>query len=114
MTARSRSPFPPRGDAVMPPGATPLARALGDSAPLARLAARLQESTARFAAVQEVLPPALRAQVLAGPVDEQAWTLLARNPAVAAKLRHLLPSLEQRLREAGWPPLAVQVRVMRV
>ena len=97
----------------MPPGATPLARALGESAPLARLAERLQQSNARFAAAQAALPPALRAQVLAGPVDETSWVLLARSPAVAAKLRHLLPSIEQRLRDAGWPPLAVQVRVMR-
>ena len=37
---------------------------------------------------------ALMASVQPGPLDEDGWSLLVANAAVAAKLRHLLPRLE--------------------
>lgn len=37
------------------------------------------------------------------PIDEDGWSLLAANAAVAAKLRHLLPRLEGLLAQAGLP-----------
>lgn len=87
--------------------------AMDQSVPLARLLERLRESQARLAASQAMLPPALRAHVRAGPVDEEGWTLLAGNPAVAAKLRHLLPLLEQGLAEQGFAARPLKVRVYR-
>jgi hypothetical protein len=109
----SRPAFPPRGTAVMPSTAVPIARAIGDSAPLTRLVERLRQSRRRFEDLRPALPAALQAQVGPGPIDDQSWTLLAANPAVAAKLRQLLPDLARRLQDAGWPPLEIRVRVLR-
>jgi hypothetical protein len=109
----NRSPFPPRGAAVMPPAALPLERAIAASAPLVRLGERLRQSRGRHASIVGVLPAALREQVQPGPVDDRQWVLLAGSAAVAAKLRQCLPSVEQALREAGWPPLEIRVRVRR-
>jgi hypothetical protein len=93
------------------PQALPIRAAMDQSAPLASLARRLKESNARFECVQERLPSGLRTQVRPGPVDEQGWSLLAANAASAAKLRHLLPLLQQALAQAGWPAVAIRVKV---
>ena len=47
----------------------------------------------------------------AGPIDDDGWSLLCANAAVAAKLRQLVPHLEQRLRDAGQPVTAIRVKV---
>lgn len=89
----------------------PIVEALSRSTPFARLEQRLRESNARFDAVRPLLPPALAAHVRPGPVDEQGWSLLAANGAVAAKLRMLQPRLEQRLQQQGWQPWSIRVKV---
>ena len=91
--------------------ALPIAEALRASAPLGRLAERLRHSNALFAAVAPVVPPALAASISAGPVDDEGWSILCANAAVAAKLRQLVPHLEQRLRETGQPVAAVRIKV---
>jgi hypothetical protein len=78
---------------------------------LARLFQRVQESNARLERVLPLLPTALQSHVRAGPVDEAGWSLLASNTAVAAKLRHLLPLIDNVLLEAGWPPTAIRIKV---
>jgi hypothetical protein len=93
------------------PNALRLEEALRRSAPLERLQQLLQDSKARFEAVRPALPAALAASVAPGPIDETAWTLLAANASVAAKLRQLRPRLEALLRERGWEPNAIQIRV---
>lgn len=93
------------------PAATPLAQALAGSEPLARLAQRLQESNARFAAIRDALPATLHAHTRPGPVDEEGWSLLVANPAVAAKLRQLVPRLEDALRAQGWKTLPIRIKV---
>lgn len=97
---------------TMPPALT-LAKALDQSAPLARLAQRLRESNARFEVATRALPAALRAQLRPGPVDEEGWTLLASNAAVAAKLRHLLPRIDQQLRDEGFRPLKLRIHLQQ-
>ena len=57
------------------------------------------------------LPPALAASVSAGPVDDEGWSLLCANAAVAAKLRQLVPRLEEHLRDAGRPVAAIRIKV---
>lgn len=94
-----------------PPKTVPIAQVLDQNAPLVRLMQRVRESRERFAAIEPVLPPPLRRSVVPGPVDEAGWTLLARNAAVAAKLRHLLPRLEDHLRQAGFRAVALKVKV---
>jgi hypothetical protein len=89
----------------------PIAQALQESAPLGRLAERLRRSNSLFAAVAPALPSGLSAQVSAGPVDDEGWSLLCNNAAVAAKLRQLVPHLQQRLRDAGQPVAAIRVKV---
>lgn len=94
------------------PQALPIRCALDQSTSLARLVQRLQESNARFEAVRELLPKPMRTLVRAGPVDEEGWSLLVANAAAAAKLRHLLPLLDQALRDGGWPPTPIRLKII--
>ena len=62
----------------------------------------MRDSNARFDAVSSAAcPPALAPHVKPGPVDDEGWSLLAANAAVAAKLRQLQPRLEDALARAG-------------
>ena len=93
------------------PLSVPIARSLAADDGLASLLARVRASQARLDAVAEVFPPTLRAHVRAGPLDDEGWTILAANTAVAAKLRHLLPLLAEALLAKGWQPTAIRVKV---
>ena len=93
------------------PDSLPIADALQRSAPLALLRQRLRDSNARFAAIHGLLPAALARHVTPGPVDDDCWSLLAANPSVAAKLRQLVPRLEERLLERGWQGIPIRIRV---
>lgn len=93
------------------PGAQALGDALSGSAPLALLLRRHRESQARLDCVAAQLPSVLVPHVRAGPLDDEAWTLLAANSAVAAKLRQLAPAVEDALREGGWPQRTLRIRI---
>lgn len=86
-------------------------QALDRSEPLGRLQALLGQSRARFETIRPALPPELIAHVRAIPSDEAALTLLAENPAVAAKLRQWLPRLETLLTERGDSITTIQVKL---
>ena len=104
--------MPPRKcTANTPSGTLSLGSALGRSAPLALLLQRLQHSQSRYAAIREQLPEALRDHVRPGPLDEAGWTLLVPHGAAAAKLRQLLPALDNALRAQGWQPTPIRVKV---
>jgi hypothetical protein len=94
-----------------PAVAVPIAEALRASPALGRLAERLRLSNSLFAAVAPALPSGLAPWVSAGPVDDEGWSLLCANAAVAAKLRQLVPRLEERLRESGQPVAAIRIKV---
>lgn len=100
--------------ATPPPLRTmPLADALGASEPLAHLLARVKAARERFdTAVAPLLPETLRAAVRPGPLDDKGWVLLADSPAVAAKLRQLLPQLSAALVAAGWSEASLKVKVL--
>ena len=51
------------------------------------------------------------AHVVPGPVDDEGWSLLAANAAVAAKLRQLKPRLEALLQERGWQVSSIRIKV---
>lgn len=97
--------------APITPDALRLRDALARSSPLAALQSRLRESNERFETIRSTLPPALALHVRPGPLDAEGWSLLAANPAVAAKLRQLQPRLESGLAARGWPPLALRIKV---
>jgi len=102
---------PPSRVSPLPSHTLGINQALACSAPLALLARRVRESQDRLTAITPLLPPAMRMCVRAGPIDDAAWSLLATNNAVAAKLRQMLPALEAHLRTKGWdgPPLRVKL-----
>lgn len=90
------------------PSPTPVAEALRAHEGLNQLSARLEASRRRLRIIAPALPGTLLASLQPGPLDEDGWSLLAANAAVAAKLRHLLPRLEALLAQAGLPG---QIRV---
>ena len=108
---------PPRAFYAPPPKASvvPLARPLGESLArddtLGSLLARVRASQARLDALADVLPGLLRQHLRAGPLDDDGWTILATNSAVASKLRHLLPTLAETLVAKGWQATAIRVKV---
>ena len=88
----------------------PLSRALDRNDSLASLGARLAQSRERFEAIAPLLPEGWGRELRPGPIDEEGWSLIAPNAAVAAKLRHHLPRLQAELRRRGWPELPIRVR----
>ena len=94
------------------PPSLPLATALDRSAPLTSLLQRLRDSQARYDAIVCLLPPALLEGVRAGPLDDAAWVLLVANAAAAAKVRQLLPTLQEALQAAGWPGPPIKIKVL--
>lgn len=97
----------------MTPNVPQVARAMDRAAPLVGLMQRLQMSQACLDAVRGVLPDGLSAQVKAGPLDEEGWTVLAANAAVSAKLRQLQPRLVEALARKGLKVNAIRVKVQK-
>lgn len=95
------------------PAPTPIADALRGHTALAQLGARLEDSRRRLQVVSPALPAALLAQVQAGPVDDEGWTLMVGSSAAAAKLRQLLPRLEERLVQAGLTPARIRLKMLQ-
>jgi hypothetical protein len=92
------------------PNALAIRDAMDQSAALGLLRRRIDESIRRLAAIRCCLPESLAAQVAAGPIDDTGWTLLATNSNVAAKLRHLQPSLEARLANEGFSVVPMRIK----
>ena len=79
---------------------------------LASLATRARESAERLAAVRALLPGGMATQVEAGPIEGQDWCLLVRSNAAAAKLRQMLPMLQQHLARRGLPVAAIRLKIL--
>ena len=75
------------------------------------LGARLRESEQRLVALAPLLPEGLARELRPGPIDDEGWSVLVSNAAVAAKLRHLLPRLTQELRARSFRDLPIRIRV---
>ena len=78
---------------------------------LASLTELARDSVARLAAVQPLIPAAMRTCIKAGPIDGAVWCLLLDNNATAAKMRQLLPSLQAHLRVKGWIVDSIRLKV---
>lgn len=96
----------------LPPGTRGIDQVMRDSDALTLLTQRLRASQARLDALKPLLPPALRNQVQAGPLDESGWTLLASSQAAAAKLRYMVPAFEAHLRVQGYDGPPVRLKLM--
>jgi len=107
-----RSGFRPAVSTKAPPTARPLAESLAGDGGLGGLMARVRQSEARLQDLRGIVPADLLSRLRAGPLDAEGWTLLAANAAVAAKLRHLLPTIVEGLRDRGWAELPVRVRIL--
>ena len=94
------------------PPALTLASALKRSEPLAGLMQRVRESKARFDAIADLLPAGLMGDIRSGPLDDAAWVLLVSHAAAAAKVRQLLPALDEALRAQGWTGPAIKIKVL--
>ena len=88
-----------------------LLQAAEESPNLSQLVERIQASSARLSAVRGLLPAALRNSVQAGPIEDGQWCLLVSSNAAAAKLRQLLPELQQMLLNRGMPVASIRIRV---
>ncbi len=90
-----------------------LQQASDESPVLANLLTRVRDTNARLLVVREVIPRELHASVVAGPVEDGVWCLLVRSSAAAAKLRQLLPLLQQRLHSQGWSETRIRIKVQQ-
>ena len=99
------------GNAPSVPLPVTMAGAIAGSDSLSGLAARLADSARRFEAIAPLLPANLARELRPGPIDDEGWSLLASNAAVAAKLRHLIPRLREELHSRGWRELPIRVRL---
>jgi len=91
--------------------AVTLLEATEGSPTLAGLAARARDAGERLAAVQDLIPPEMRAGVKAGPAEGDVWCMLVYGSAAAAKLRQLAPILQARLKSRGWDVATIRIKV---
>jgi hypothetical protein len=90
-----------------------LQQAAEEAPTLARLAQLARESGERLRAVESLIPAPLRASIRPGPIDGSTWCLLVEGNAAAAKLRQLLPLLQQKLVSRGCEVSAIRLKVGR-
>jgi hypothetical protein len=96
-----------------PPLHVPISSALKGNETLSSLMQRLLQSQARLNAVRPLLGEGLAGAVQAGPLDEEGWSLLVANAAAAAKLRQLLPHLQEALLSQGFNEVPIRLKVQR-
>ena len=76
--------------------------AVNDAPELKLLSQQIALGQRRLACIRKALPASLVTQLASGGCDNQSWCILAPNNSVAAKLRQLLPHIQQALeREEG-------------
>ena len=93
------------------PNAIPIKQALKASAPLHGLLQRVRLSESRLQRLLPIIPKGLHRQIKAGPADEDNWTVLAASPAVAAKVRQILPTLTAAVAQQEQRNVLIRVKV---
>jgi hypothetical protein len=95
-------------------GAVTLEQAMHESPVLGALAMRAHEAHTCLECIRPAVPAALFASLRAGPVDDKGeWVILVSQPAAAAKLRQLIPTLLTRLSDMPFVIRGVRVKVMK-
>jgi hypothetical protein len=79
---------------------------------LARLTELVQESNDRLKSIESLLPAALRPAIKAGPIDGESWCLLVSGNAAAAKVRQLIPLIQDRLLNKGWKVTSIRLKIL--
>lgn len=95
-----------------PPSVT-LLQASQNNSGLSRLMDISRESNARLQTITALIPPALRNDVAAGPIEDGVWCLLLTNNTTAAKLRQLLPAFEAHLRVNSLEVNSIRLKIRR-
>jgi hypothetical protein len=88
-----------------------LQQAAEEAPTLARLAQLVRTSGERYKEIENAIPAPLRASIRPGPIEGTTWCLLVDSNAAAAKLRQLLPLLQQRLNSRGHEITAIRLKV---
>ena len=88
-----------------------LEQAAGAAPSLAALQERIRESQHCMEQIQHLIPAAMRRHVKAGPIQDTEWCLLVGSAAASAKLRQLLPMIQQTLTQSGLQVSAIRIKV---
>lgn len=77
------------------------------------LLSQVRLSQRRLETVKQVIPVSLRPGLQAGSADELQWTVLVQSPAVAAKLRQLLPDMGEALHLQEKVAVEIRIKIVR-
>ena len=88
-----------------------LEQAVGEEPTLALLQERIRASKKCLEAVTALIPVPLRSQVQPGPLENGEWCLLVSSAAASTKLRQLVPSMRQRLRQSGMEVTSIRLKI---
>jgi hypothetical protein len=88
-----------------------VAQTLAGDGTLAGLLAQHRRSVGCHERLVTLLPEGLRALTRPGPIDGDTWTMLVESTAASAKLRQMLPTLEDALRRHDVRLLHVRLKV---
>jgi hypothetical protein len=94
------------------PQALSIHQAAENAPSLARLTELVQESNDRLKSIESLLPAALRPAIKAGPIDGESWCLLVSGNAAAAKVRQLIPLIQDRLLNKGWKVSSIRLKIL--
>lgn len=80
---------------------------------LARLMQRAHDASDALEIVAQVLPGHMMERVRSGPITDTEWHLLVDSQAIANKLRHWAPDLQDRLQRNGQPARQLVIKVSK-
>lgn len=94
-----------------PANASPVVKLLERNETFAQLRAGIEQISALKQDLATALPNYLAPNISVGPIKNGLLTLLTAHNALAARLRHLEPSLLQALQQRGWSVDTIKIRV---